>query len=635
MNYNNSKKISLLILLVLSIFCTISNAEDIPTSFADAQKSVQQKLEDSVEELNNLREQISSEKLPLSKKLTDLENSLLAVRLEYQQASRLLDSRTLDLSNLRTEIKSRKDEAAYLSNLINEYIRNFESRLHIAEIQRYRSQLDAAKLAAENTNLSEREVYYSQSQILQTAIDRLDEAIGGYTFEGTAVDPTGLVNHGKFVMVGPIAVFMSNDGNVVGTVEQRLGSLEPAVVAFGNPLDIQACIDLITNDKGYLPLDPTMGNAHKIEETKETLLEHIKKGGPVMYPIFALAGCAMLVAAFKWLNIVFIRTPSQKKLDGLLKAISDHNEKEAKQRAKAIRGPVGKILQAGIDHIKEPRELIEEVMYEKILARRLKLERFLPFVAISASSAPLLGLLGTVTGIINTFKLITVFGSGDVKTLSGGISEALITTEYGLIVAIPSLLVHAFLSRKVRNIVNQMEKAAVALINQVSKTPYHKPQEKDCVFEKLTPQEIKQALAEASFNRSHPVPSTAIEQINYPVDSAGSIMDSNFISAAMTDTIANTISKIRQTQGGHQIDCIFIVDGGGKYISSVPTGQLLAVSEQSSIGQLVENRNPAVRVDEHKNQANSLLASSGLSALAVLDYNDRIVGRISRNGSSK
>ena len=65
-----------------------------------------------------------------------------------------------------------------------------------------------------------------------------------------------------------------------------------------------------------------------------------------------------------------------------------------------------------------------------------------------------------------------MFGSGDVKTLSGGISEALITTEYGLIVAIPSLLIHAFLSRKAKGIINSMETAAVSFINQVSKTPW-------------------------------------------------------------------------------------------------------------------------------------------------------------------
>jgi cytochrome bd-type quinol oxidase subunit 1 len=112
-------------------------------------------------------------------------------------------------------------------------------------------------------------------------------------------------------------------------------------------------------------------------------------------------------------------------------------------------------------------------MYEVMLTRRLKLERMLPFISICAASAPLLGLLGTVTGIINTFKLITVFGSGDVKTLSGGISEALITTECGLIVAIPSLLLHAFLSRKARGIISSMETASVAFVNQVSRAAIH------------------------------------------------------------------------------------------------------------------------------------------------------------------
>jgi len=134
------------------------------------------------------------------------------------------------------------------------------------------------------------------------------------------------------------------------------------------------------------------------------------------------------------------------------------------------------MLTAGVEHLREPRELIEEVMYETVLTTKLKLQSFLPFIAICAASAPLLGLLGTVTGIINTFKLITVFGSGDVKSLSGGISEALITTKFGLIVAIPSLLIHAFLSRSAKTITDRMEKAAVAFINQVMRTRSQEPE---------------------------------------------------------------------------------------------------------------------------------------------------------------
>jgi biopolymer transport protein ExbB len=134
------------------------------------------------------------------------------------------------------------------------------------------------------------------------------------------------------------------------------------------------------------------------------------------------------------------------------------------------------MLALGVEHLREPRELIEEVMYERVLTTRLQLNRMLPFIAICAASAPLLGLLGTVTGIIDTFKMMTVFGSGDVKALSGGISKALITTEYGLIVAIPSLLLHAFLSRKARAIVGSMETAALAFANQAQKSPFGRRQ---------------------------------------------------------------------------------------------------------------------------------------------------------------
>ena len=129
------------------------------------------------------------------------------------------------------------------------------------------------------------------------------------------------------------------------------------------------------------------------------------------------------------------------------------------------------MLRVGADNLRQPRELIEEVMYEVVLKARLKLQSMLPFIAICAASAPLLGLLGTVTGIINTFKKLMIFGSGDVKSLSGGISEALITTKFGLIVAIPSLLLHAYLSRKAKRVVGDMETSAIEFVNQVSKSP--------------------------------------------------------------------------------------------------------------------------------------------------------------------
>ena len=84
-----------------------------------------------------------------------------------------------------------------------------------------------------------------------------------------------------------------------------------------------------------------------------------------------------------------------------------------------------------------------------MLRVRPTLERFLPFLAITAAAAPLLGLLGTVIGMIKTFQLITIFGTGDAKSLSSGISEALVTTALGLSVAIPILILHGTQDRLV------------------------------------------------------------------------------------------------------------------------------------------------------------------------------------------
>ncbi len=394
------------------------------------------------------------------------------MRQESLQKTRLLDGRALDLNNLSKEITSRETEAAYLSTLLGDYLRNFESKLHIAELQRYEKELETAKLAPENGNLSDEEIFLAQSAVLDLSLERLESAAGGASFPGSAVATGGIVRRGRFLVVGPAALFRSDDGAEVGTAEQKLGSLEPTLVSFADPLTAAAASSLVETGQGVFPLDPSLGNAHKIAATEESLIEHIKKGGAVMVPIFVMAGAALLVALYKFLALLFVRKPSKKRLTALFSAIEAHDKDAAHHEVTNIRGPVGRMLAAGVEHIDEPRELIEEVMYEKMLTSRLKLMRMLPFISICAASAPLLGLLGTVTGIITTFKMITVFGSGDVKTLSGGISEALITTEFGLIVAIPSLLLHAFLTRMARGMVNRMETAAVAFLNHVQTSPF-------------------------------------------------------------------------------------------------------------------------------------------------------------------
>lgn len=590
--------------------------EEVPSSYEQAADSIRQQLEESIKELNALREQVANETIPLSQKLNTLESELIDVRREYQETTRLLDSRTLDLSNLRSEIKSRKEESTYLSNLLSEYTRNFESRLHIAELNRYDQPLEEAKLAAENTNLSEQEVYEAQAHLLSTSLDRLYDSLGGTRFDGTASDSSGSIHHGTFVLVGPVALFQSDDGLNTGMAEQRLGSLEPTIIGFGNPVDAQAAIGVISDSAGMLPLDPTLGNAHKIEETRETFMDEFHKGGVVMYAIFGLAAAALLVAMFKFLCMVFTRTPSEKKIGALLKAIAENDESNINAKAQKIAGPVGKMLRAGVEHIREPRELIEEVMYEKVLSIRLKLERLLPFIAISAASAPLLGLLGTVTGIINTFKLLTVFGSGDVKSLSGGISEALITTKWGLIVAIPSLLIHAFLSRKARGVINKMEKAAVALVNQVSKSNFDNHAARKEFAGPQTKVQVSQP--------------TKV----YSKDLAGGMMNTQIFSVSKDATIAEVIKKMRSSQIDEDLDAVYIVDAHGKYRGHVLIHHLLTGSDQAPIESLAGDTLLYVRVDTPKHDIYNLFEEHHLRNVPVIDDEGQLVGCVTRNGNT-
>ena len=603
-------------------------------NYGQAEQSWQKKLDDSMSELSALREEIKNKKVGLSTELTKLEDELSKVRSEYQQVTRMLDASNLEKVNLQKKIESEKEQKSYLLNsLLDPYIRSFETRLHIAETKQYNDLIEKAKNAIGNDNLSDIEIYHTQEELVNASLNRLEESLGGMRFDGAAVDDSGKVKQGTFVILGPVAIFRSHDGDSVGTIEQRLGSLEPTIVNFESPEMAKDAADLITKSTGTLPLDPTLGNAHKIEATKESLIAHIKKGGLVMYPILLLAAASLFVAIYKWIELLRVPKTSEKRITELLKAVAAHDEKKAIEEASAIGGPAGDMLSVGVQHIKEPPSLIEEVMYEKILTVKMKLLSLLPFVAISAAAAPLLGLLGTVTGIINTFKLITVFGSGDVKTLSGGISEALITTEYGLIVAIPSLLLHAFLSRKARGMIARMEKAAISFINQISKTPYNKDDVSE-LLKKMPTEVANEVLRSLSHGD---IPDNDFHE--YSDDSAGSIMDTSVVSIGSTATVADAIDMIRTAAAevDDNISVIFVVDEHGKFMGEVYINKLLTRPEKTRISSVVDTNTLFVRVDTNKDHVRDLINQHNLNIIPVLNRNDQLVGSITAdhvNGKS-
>ncbi|OYW25038.1 MAG: hypothetical protein B7Z55_00505 [Planctomycetales bacterium 12-60-4] len=426
---------------------------------------LQDRLDKASAELAETRKTIEGEKIPMTKRLNVLEEQLIDARKEYDRVLRIRDSRTLDITNLKSQIKSREDGTNYLVNLLDEFTRNFESRIHITELQKIGDQLKALQNKGNNANLGTGEQLQARFDIVTMALDRLDASAGGQTFDGKATDRSGNVTEGKFVTVGPLAFFGSNDGKKYGLADLKLGSADPTLLLLPDSSKPEGIIDVAQSGKGRLPIDSTRGNAFKLEETKETIVEEFLKGGPLMWPIGVLGALAVLVGLLKWIQLAGVGQPSGKRVLEFLRLLDQHKQVEAEKLALRTRGPIGQFLAAAAKHYKDPVDVMQETMFEKILDAKTKLNSWIPFVKIAAAVEPLFGLLGTVTGMINTFKLITVFGTQDASTFSSGIAEALITTEWGLITAIPCLLIAAFLARKARGIIDDMEKLGVRIMN--------------------------------------------------------------------------------------------------------------------------------------------------------------------------
>ena len=146
----------------------------------------------------------------------------------------------------------------------------------------------------------------------------------------------------------------------------------------------------------------------------------------------------------------------------------DRNKiEDARNYTRKKKGVVARVITTCLDHSKWNRSSAEKAVREIIIDEVPQLNKHLNTLAVIAGAAPLLGLLGTVTGMINLFKVITNYGTGDPKILAGGISEALVTTEVGLIIAIPVLLVHNYIRNRTNDIQAETEKHAIRILNHL------------------------------------------------------------------------------------------------------------------------------------------------------------------------
>lgn len=444
---------------------TLAPAADFQQAAAKADSDLQKALGD----LANLQDSIAKEKIPLAKELNKLEDTVIKQRSELAKQKGLATKAEAELIILRQQVKSYNDQSEYIGGLLTDFINNFGGRLDISERSSYDAKISDARLAPGNPDLTEAQVLQKQVEILKASIARLDEVIGGNTYTGKAQGNEGNIRDGGFVKVGPVVYFSSNDGSSAGITQEEINNENP-VVYVPSEEAASAISAVVKSGSGNLPVDPTLGDAIRVAEVKKSLQERLEQGGVIGYVIVGLGVISVLLALFKVFEVGTFSTPSNKLVGEILNDLDNGNTEGAMEKAKGVGGIGTELLQTGIENLNLSRAIIEELLFEKILKCRPNLERFLNFIAITAAAAPLLGLLGTVTGMIRTFDLITVYGTGDAKSLSSGISEALITTALGLIVAIPTLILHGGLARLAKRKLGQMEQTALAFVNGISKT---------------------------------------------------------------------------------------------------------------------------------------------------------------------
>jgi biopolymer transport protein ExbB len=192
--------------------------------------------------------------------------------------------------------------------------------------------------------------------------------------------------------------------------------------------------------------------------------EIIKAGGPVMWPIIALSITAAAILLERLWSLQDERVIPKELTNKVWKLVESGQLTDKHVAALAQNSALGQILAAGLANRERSREHIKEAIEDTGRHVVHELERFLNMLGTIAAVSPLLGLLGTVIGIITAFNAITQQGVGDPKMLSGGIGQALIATAAGLIVAIPSLMGYRYLRGKVDGLVIGMEKEALKLV---------------------------------------------------------------------------------------------------------------------------------------------------------------------------
>lgn len=281
--------------------------------------------------------------------------------------------------------------------------------------------------------------------------EEMTESAKVVQFSVPVITAEGLVVEKQVTRVGVFTAFsagkflryLPETGSLVELGRQPVDRLRQMVIDF----------EKAGADSGLQPVvvDPTRGAILALLVQAPDPKERIQQGGWIGYIILILGAIGLFIALLRFISLT---------------VVGRGVAAQQKTTEVSLKNPLGRILSVYSETGLQDVETLSLKLDEAILREIPKIERGIMTLAIIAAIAPMLGLLGTVSGMIETFQSITLFGTGDPKLMSGGISQALVTTQLGLAVAIPIMLIHSAISSKSNRLVQILDEESSALVAQ-------------------------------------------------------------------------------------------------------------------------------------------------------------------------
>jgi biopolymer transport protein ExbB len=455
------------LLLASSFFLAgaVRGAETFDEAMKRAASNYDERLRKAAIELNGARERIAGEKAPLLQEMRSAEDRIVTAEAQIERLQTGQEETSGMRRKLLMDLDSTRKSTTYMGTLAHDGLAGFEGGLSPGEGQMLSDRIQA--LGQELDETSAGPSGRAAVDVAEFLLERTQRALGGYSAQGMAlVSGDNQVYPGVFAFVGPETYFQADEGTRAGVVRPRSGSIYP--VAYPVPgWSPAGRSQFFQGQLGSVIADSSGGRALRLRETRGTLLEHIQKGGLVAYVIIATGLLALVMIAQKVRDLSLLAPDPPEVVRAFLSDVARGDLAKAELASRTLRRTTRELFQAGLQFSESPKDILEEHLQSVLLEQRLHFERRLQMLAVIATAAPLMGLLGTVIGMVKTFALITVFGTGNAGKLASGISQVLVATELGLVVAIPTLIAHGFLAQRIQRNLSLLERYALEFVTAV------------------------------------------------------------------------------------------------------------------------------------------------------------------------